>query len=75
MTAPILSILAGGSVLACQWLYGNKSVWGPVAGLAGQVPWALLILATGAHGLWLSWVPMTFIHARNLRKWTRGDGV
>ena len=35
----------------------------------------LSILATGAHGLWLSWVPMTFIHARNLRKWTRGDGV
>ena len=66
-----LSILAGGSVLVSQWLYGNKSRWGPIVGLIGQVPWAGLILATGAHGLWLSWVPMTVILVRNCVRWSR----
>ena len=69
------SILAGLSVLAATWLYGNKSAWGPIVGLVGQVPWAALILATGAHGLWLSWVPMTVIHARNLVRWRKGEVV
>jgi len=46
-----LSIVAGASVLVSQYLYGNKSRWGPAVGLVGLVPWALLIVATGAHGL------------------------
>lgn len=66
-----LSIMAGGSVLVSQWLYGNKSRWGPIVGLIGQVPWAGLIVATGAHGLWLSWVPMGVVHLRNLVRWSR----
>jgi hypothetical protein len=70
----VLSILAGVSVLVCQWLYGNKSVWGPVVGLVGQVPWLGLIVATGAWGLLVSWVPMTAIHARNLWRWRREAG-
>ena len=69
-----VSILAGASVLTATWLYGNKSVWGPIIGLLGQVPWAMLILATDAHGLWLSWIPMTVIHARNLGRWSK-DGA
>lgn len=60
-----LSILAGASVLASTWAYGSGSRWGPVLGLAGQVPWALLQAVTEAHGLWPSWVAMTVIHLRN----------
>jgi len=62
----IASIVAGLAVVLATWLYGNGSRWGPIVGLAGQVPWAALILLTGAHGLWLSWVPMTLVHLRNL---------
>jgi len=67
----VFSILAGVCVLACNWLYGNKSLWGPTLGLVGQAPWLGLIVATGAWGLMISWVPMTFIHARNLWRWKR----
>ena len=62
----VLSILAGLSVVAATWLYGNGSRWAPVVGLVGQVPWAALIVATEAHGLWLSWVAMTIVHTRNI---------
>ena len=65
----VLSVAASAAVLVSQWLYGSRSVWGPIIGLAGQLPWAALIVATDAHGLWLSWAPMTAIHARNWWKW------
>lgn len=70
MTATLVfSVLASVGVLLTQWLYGNKSVCGPIAGLVSQAPWLGLIITTGAWGLLLSWVPMTAIHARNLHKW------
>ena len=65
----VFSILASISVLASAWLYGNKSLRGPILGLIGQIPWLGLIVTTSTWGLMLSWVPMTFIHARNLWRW------
>jgi hypothetical protein len=70
-TVLVLSILSSVGLLAAEWFKGTHSPWGPGLGLATQVPYAGLILATGAHGLWLSWVPMTAIHVRNLVRWRR----
>jgi hypothetical protein len=67
-----VSILASVGILGTNWMYGNRSAWGPILGLASQIPWAALILLSGTHGLWLSWGPTTLIHVRNLVKWTKG---
>ncbi|HUX17517.1 MAG TPA: hypothetical protein VMW52_13660 [Phycisphaerae bacterium] len=60
------SIVAGLAVLVSTWLYPRRPAAGALVGLAGQVPWAAVIVLTGAWGLAISWAAMTVIHVRNL---------
>ena len=70
-----ISVLAGCAVVVSTWLYVRRPRWGATVGLLGQVPWAALILLTGAWGLILSWIPMTVVHAWNLVHLCRGGTI
>jgi hypothetical protein len=67
----IASILASVATIAAWWAYGNRSVWGPILALAGQVPWAIVNALSGAAGLWICWVFVTVVQVRNLRRWMK----
>ena len=54
-----------------MWQMGNRSIVGPIWGLASQVVWAAMVIANGLWGLAPTVVVLAFIHARNLRKWRR----
>ena len=62
----IASILAGLTVVASTWLYARRPRAAAVAGLAGQIPWAAVIVLSGAWGLAISWTAMTIVHIWNL---------
>lgn len=55
--------------LSGQWLYGNKSPWGPWIGIASQVPWNIIMIQGGLWGLLPVNIAMLVIHTRNLIKW------
>lgn len=52
-----------------MWVYGNKSKWGPVIGIAAQVPWWVIMVKGGLWGLLPVNGAMLVIHTRNLWKW------
>ncbi len=49
------------SVLALLSIYliGNKSIFGPIVAIAGQPPFWLVIILTGAHGFWPATIAAT----------------
>jgi len=53
------------------WLMGNKSIWGPVVGIANQGLWIFYVIWTSQWGLMLGVILYTFVHLRNLMKWWR----
>lgn len=57
-------------------LYGDKTVWGPVTGLVGQVFWVLLGIYTGQPALIVS-ATLFYgpLHIRNWVKWRREQGT
>lgn len=62
------------SVTSCfmLWLMGNKSVYGPMVGVANQVLWIIYVIWTSQWGLLLGVSLYTIVHLRNLIKWMRG---
>lgn len=54
-----------------MWKMGDRSIAGPILGLASQAPWLALILWDGLFGLLPITAAMVFVHGRNLRKWSR----
>lgn len=51
-----------------MWAYGNKSRWGAIFGLAGEVPWLAIMILNDMWGLLPLNALMFVIHARNLWK-------
>ena len=64
-----LELVASITTIAQMWLYGNKSVSGPVWGLVANVAWWALTFWSGLWGLVPINLAMLFISVRNLRKW------
>jgi uncharacterized membrane protein len=62
LAASILTILG-------SYLYGNKSLWGPIVGIAAQVPWWVIMWHGSLWGLAPVNTMMLVIHVRNLWKW------
>jgi len=62
------------SVTSCVmlWLMGNKSVYGPMVGVANQLLWIVYVIWTSQWGLLLGVSLYTIVHLRNLIKWMRG---
>ena len=55
--------------IVSTWLYGNRSLSGPVVGVVSQVCWLGFIVT---HGTWLMLPMFVFfmgVHVRNLAKW------
>jgi hypothetical protein len=63
-------ILSFFSVLSL-WLMGNKSIYGMVIGLFSQVLWVIYVIWLGQYGLLIGVFAYTFVHIRNLIKWTK----
>jgi hypothetical protein len=70
-----LAVQLAASVLtiSAQWLYGNKTIYGPLVGLLGQVAWWTLMYEGSLWGLLPANVLMVAIHVRNLIKWKKED--
>jgi dolichol kinase len=66
-----LQLAASASTIIGSWLYGNKSIWGPVTGLVSQVFWWSIMFQSSLWGLWPVNVMMLIIHARNYWKWKK----
>ena len=66
-------IAASLTTFFAMWQMGNKSTKGPIYGLVSQIAWAGMILTNGVWGLAPVTAAMTFVHARNLRKWLREE--
>jgi hypothetical protein len=63
--------IANGIGAVQAWQMGNRRWWSPMLGLVGQVFWFLLALYTHQGGLLIGCALWTFIHGRNLLKWSR----
>lgn len=66
----IWQLSASALTLAGSWLYGNKSLGGPVFGIAAQVPWWVIMYQQSLWGLLPVNIMMLVIHVRNLSKWS-----
>lgn len=53
------------------WMMGNKSILGPIFGIANQALWIFYVIWTRQYGLLLGVSLYTVIHIRNLAKWKR----
>jgi nicotinamide riboside transporter PnuC len=71
MDALTIQLIASALSLAGQWFYGNKSKWGPMLGLAAQVPWWIIMFQSELWGLIPINASMLAIHIRNLYKWAK----
>lgn len=69
------SLLIQGSVsiatLMCVWLYGNKTIWGPIWGLITEATWVALVFYGQLWGLLPVPIVLGFAHGRNLLKWIK----
>jgi hypothetical protein len=54
-----------------MWRMGDRSLSGPLWGIASQVPWFALVFHDGLWGLLPINLAMAFIHTRNFIKWKR----
>ena len=61
-------ILAAWTVVT-MWLAGNKNVWAWYGGIASQALWLYFDYRVEAWGLMPLAVVLTFVYARNLRRW------
>lgn len=67
----VIQLLASALTIAGQFQYGNKRLWGPVLGMAAQVPWWLIMVLYDLWGLLPVNAAMLAIHIRNFIKWRR----
>ena len=62
-------LLASALTIAGTYFYGNKTIAGPVLGIAAQLPWWLVMYEGSLWGLLPVNAMMLVLHARNLHKW------
>ncbi len=67
----VLQSLASITTIVGMWLYGSKSLWGPRAGLIGQVFWWSIMVQSSLWGLLPVNIAMFVIHGRAYIKWRR----
>lgn len=65
----ILSIVS----MLVLWFMGNKSKYGPILGIAGQVLWIYYAISLRQYGLLIGTVGYLIIHIRNTMKWSKGE--
>ncbi|MHB1000489.1 MAG: hypothetical protein ACYC27_14715 [Armatimonadota bacterium] len=61
----VLSVVS----LASMWLYGNRTIAGPISGLVIQALWLIYAIQSREYGFIVSVIGFTVVHYRNLRKW------
>lgn len=64
-----LSILT----LVSLWLMGNKSKWGPIVGVIGQIFWVWYVINTEQWGLLPGVIAYTVVNVRNYLKWKKEE--
>lgn len=69
LVALILSVMQ----LTAYWLVGNKNKAGWWLGIAGAVPWLIVMFAWDAWGLIVLVVGLQITYVRNLLKWQRAE--
>jgi hypothetical protein len=62
---------ASALTIAGTYFYGNKTIAGPMLGIAAQVPWWLVMYESSLWGLLPVNAMMLLLHVRNLHKWLR----
>lgn len=65
----LIQLTASALTLFGMWQYGNKSKWGPAAGILAQVPWWIIMIDGSLWGLLPVNCAMLVVHVRNLLKW------
>ena len=71
--AIFLQIGASVTTLLQMWLYGNKSVSGPIWGLISNAFWWGVMIEAGLWGLLPFNVIMLGVNLRNLIKWSADE--
>ena len=70
MDIPLATQLSASALtIAGTYFYGNKTIAGPMLGIAAQVPWWLVMYEGSLWGLLPVNAMMLVLHARNLHKW------
>ena len=70
MDIPLATQLSASALtIAGTYFYGNKTIAGPVLGIAAQLPWWLVMYEGSLWGLLPVNAMMLVLHARNLHKW------
>lgn len=57
--------------LTGTWLVGRKNLWGWLLQLAGQVLWAVFIIAIDKPGLLIGTLSYAAMQSWNFRKWAK----
>ena len=65
-----IALLTSAITLWSMWLAGNNKAFGWLVGVANQAVWFIFILVFQAWGLLPLNVALTFVYARNFKKWT-----
>ena len=66
-----LELAASVSTILQIWLYGNKTLGGPIWGLVAVTAWWVLTCWSGLWGLAPLNAVASVVHARNFIKWWR----
>lgn len=69
LVALILSVMQ----LTAYWLVGNKNKAGWWLGIAGAIPWLVVMFAWDAWGLVVLVIGLQVVYIRGLVKWTREE--
>lgn len=73
MLALVLEYVAFGLSLVCSWVYGNKTIWGPILGIGTAIAFIAFGLVAGIHAAAAANIIFLFVHGRNLRKHMTDD--
>lgn len=65
-------IAFGGSLLSI-WLTGRKSLWGPILGAVGFLPWSFLAYSSHLYGMIAFNAVLTGLHIRNIILWRHAN--
>lgn len=73
MLAVVLEYLAFGLSLVCSWVYGNRTIWGPVLGIGTALAFIAFGLVAAIYAAAFANIIFLAVHIRNLRKFMTDD--
>lgn len=68
---PVLEFICGWMILLVIFLMGQKTVWGPISGVATQTCWAVYTILTRQYGLLVPMIALGLMYIWVIFRWSR----